>query len=168
MGRNSIPKAIKDLRGTVQPCRDKNVVELPVIAKVPKAPKYFTKSQRVIFKNTCEQLVNLQLLTLVNIDLVAAYSREMGNYHDAEATIQRQHEKVKGTPFDVEESPYVTTRIGVNDTYAEIRALRKHSRESLKAAKELAKEFGFTPTSMGKLPGKSDSGADELLKFLGL
>lgn len=170
MGRTRLPVALKKMQGTSQKCRDGagGAVEFDVISKVPAAPKYFTKVQKNVYKSTCQQMINLGLLNVVNLPLVSAYAREMGVYWDAEKGLQEAYDKIEGSELDTEGSPYTAKRIAKLDTYSEIKALRKVAKDALKTARDIAKDFGFTPTTMSKLPVKGGGEDDPLLKLLGM
>lgn len=169
MGRNRLPVEIKELQGTSQKCRDgAGATSFEVLAKVPAAPKYFTKSQKNIFKSTCQQLLNLGLLNVVNLPLVSAYSREMGIYWDSESKLTEMYQLIEGSEFDAEYNPYTARRLSKCDTYSEVKALRKVGKDALKTAREIAKDFGLTPTTMSKLPVNGGGDDDPLLKLLGM
>ena len=170
MGRTRLPVAVKKLQGTSQKCRDGagGGVEFDLISKVPAAPKYFTKVQKNVYKSTCQQMINLGLLNVVNLPLVSAYAREMGIYWDAESKLTEVYSKIDGTKHDTEGSPYTSERFTKNDTYSEVKALRKVAKDALKTARDIAKDFGFTPTTMSKLPVKGGGDDDPLLKLLGM
>ena len=170
MGRTRLPVAVKKLQGTSQKCRDGagGGVEFDVISKVPSVPQFFTKAQRNVFKSTCQQMINLGLLNVVNLPLVSAYAREMGIYWDAESKLTEVYSKIDGTKHDTEGSPYTAERFTKNDTYSEVKALRKVAKDALKTARDIAKDFGFTPTTMSKLPVKGGGDDDPLLKLLGM
>ena len=170
MGRTRLPVAVKQLQGTSQKCRDGagGVVEFDLISKVPAAPKYFTKVQKNVYKSTCQQMINLGLLNVVNLPMVSAYAREMGIYWDAEKKLTDAYSRIDGTDYDTEGSPYTAERMAKHDTYSEVKALRKVAKDALKTARDIAKDFGFTPTTMSKLPVKGGGDDDPLLKLLGM
>ena len=90
---------------------------------------------------------------MVGIDLVVAYAREIGLYHD----LMRELEK-KGYTIDVE------TKFG---TMTVINPKRKVAESALMNAKALAVEFGLTPVSRSRVAALlSDEGPkDDFAEF---
>lgn len=90
-----------------------------------------------IFEVVATELIHKCLLDLVGIDLVVAYAREMGLYHDA----MREAEK-EGYILEIE-TKFGTTKI--------VNPKRKVAESALTNAKALAAEFGLTPASRSRV-----------------
>ena len=81
-GRKKIPDELKSLRGTDQPCRmTGNAV--PAGTAVATLPRSGLKgTAKKVFEVVATELIHKCLLDVVGADLVVAYAREMGLYHD--------------------------------------------------------------------------------------
>lgn len=153
-GRPSKPNALKQLAGTLQPCRMKNEVDLGNLNKIPPAPKYFSKLAKKIYKTTANKLIKVKLLNEVNISLVVAYAEEMGKYYDTE-------EKLNGTTgrtysiFDKQGNEKIVRN-----------PLDSMASEYLENAKKIAVELGITPASSSRVKMPVAKNEDDLSKFL--
>jgi len=99
------------------------------------------------------ELIHNRLLDVVGVDLVVAYAREIGLYHD----MMRELEK-KGYTIDVE------TKFG---TMTVINPKRKIAESAFSHAQSLAVEFGLTPASRSRVASLlSDEGPkDDFAEF---
>ena len=135
-GRKPVPTAIKEMRGTVQPCRtNKNEVKINALEKLPSVPRWFTKTQRKIYKTKGDQLRVMGVLTPLDFELFISFCREYGNYIDTSIEL----EKYPLNGFMDEKTDYVFKRQS------------KINKESWERAKAIASEFGFTPSSRAKM-----------------
>jgi P27 family predicted phage terminase small subunit len=135
-GRKPLPTAIKEMRGTVQPCRvNKNELRPDVLAKLPPVPRWFTKTQRKIYKAKGEQLRGMGVLTTLDIELFVSFCREYGNYIDSS--------------IELEKIPLLASLSEAQGNI--VKRVSKVNKESWERAKSLASEFGFTPSSRAKL-----------------
>ena len=90
-----------------------------------------------VFEVVATELIHKCLLDIVGVDLVVAYAREMGLYHD----MMRETEK-EGYTIEV------MTKHG---TATVVNPKRKVAEAALANAKALAAEFGFTPSSRNRV-----------------
>ena len=127
----------KVLRGTNQPCRMSDEMQLNTVATLPKVKLKGTAKK--IFEYTATMLINQQLLEVVGVDLLVAYCREMALYHDLTAQIEKE-----GYTIEVETK---------NGLQTQINPKRKIAESALANAKSLASEFGFTPISKSRIVG---------------
>ena len=77
-GRKNLPVEVKKLRGTTQPCRDKASESAgAAIARLTdvKPPSWLDSDAKRIFKDKAGQLIALQVLTILDIDLLALYAQ---------------------------------------------------------------------------------------------
>ena len=134
-GRKPIPTAIKEMRGTVQPCRvNKNELRPDALAKLPPVPRWFTKTQRKIYKAKGEQLRAMGVLTPLDFEMFISFCREYGNYIDS--------------AIELEKIPLLSN---LNDAAEKAwKRMAKINKESWERSKSLASEFGFTPSSRAK------------------
>lgn len=134
-GRKPTPTAIKELRGTVQPCRaNPNEQALDAITKLPYAPRWFSNTAKLIYKTKGEQLRQLGVLTPLDLELFISFCREYANYIDTAAEL----EKIPLKAVMDEKSEQVFKRMS------------RINKESWDRAKSLAAEFGFTPSARAK------------------
>lgn len=152
-GRKKLPDELKSLRGTDQPCRMAGS-DVPGTTAVVTLPRSGLKgTAKKVFEVVAMELIHNRLLDVVGIDLVVAYAREIGLYHD----LMRELEK-KGYTIDVE------TKFG---TMTVINPKRKVAESALMNAKALAVEFGLTPVSRSRVAALlSDEGPkDDFAEF---
>lgn len=152
-GRKKIPDELKALRGTDQPCRMVGKVT-PVQPSVVTIPRSGLKgTAKKVFEVVAAELVDNRLLDLVGVDLVVAYAREMGLYHDA----MREAEK-EGFILEIE-TKFGTTKI--------VNPKRKVAESALANAKSLAAEFGLTPASRSRVAAllSDDAPKDDFAEF---
>ncbi len=127
----------KIIRGTNQPCRMDNEVQMNTIVELPRVKLKGTAKK--IFVYTATMLINQQLLEMVGLDLLVAYCKEMAVYHDLTAEVEKEGYTIE-----------VATK---NGTQTQINPKRKIAESALANAKSLASEFGFTPISKSKIAG---------------
>ncbi len=60
--------------------RKNSELQTEKLKKVPKVPNYLSESQKKIFKKVCKQLIEVQLLTILDVDTVARYSVALDLY----------------------------------------------------------------------------------------
>lgn len=136
-GRKKIPDELKALRGTDQPCRMVGEVT-PAQTSVVTIPRSGLKgTAKKVFEVVAAELVNNRLLDLVGVDLVVAYAREMGLYHDTMRELEKE-----GYTIEVE------TKFGSTSM---VNPKRKVAESALTNAKALAVEYGLTPSSRSRV-----------------
>lgn len=136
-GRKKLPDELKALRGTDQPCRmtGDTVSAGTAVAALPRSGLKGTAKK--VFDVVATELIHKCLLDIVGVDLVVAYAREMGLYHD----MMRETEK-EGYTIEV------MTKHG---TATVVNPKRKVAESALMNAKALAAEFGLTPASRSRV-----------------
>ena len=136
-GRKKISDELKSLRGTDQPCRmDGNLT--PTTSAVVSIPRSGLKgTAKKVFEVVATELIHNRLLDMVGVDLLVAYAREMGLYHD----LMRDAEK-EGYTIVVETKFGTTTLVNPK---------RKIAESALMNAKALSAEFGLTPASRSRV-----------------
>ncbi len=152
-GRKKILDELKSLRGTDQPCRmDGNLT--PTASAVVSIPRSGLKgTAKKVFEVVATELIHNRLLDMVGVDLLVAYAREMGLYHD----MMRDAEK-EGYTIEVETKFGTTTLVNPK---------RKIAESALMNAKALSAEFGLTPASRNRVAALlSDEGPkDDFAEF---
>lgn len=136
-GRKKLPDKLKSLRGTDQSCRMTGDAASTgtSVAVLPRSGLKGTAKK--VFEVVATELIHKCLLDIVGVDLVVAYAREMGLYHD----MMRETEK-EGYTIEV------MTKHG---TATVVNPKRKVAEAALANAKALAAEFGFTPSSRNRV-----------------
>ena len=92
---------------------------------------------RKVFEVVATELIHKCLLDVVGVDLVVAYAREMGLYHD----MMRETEK----------EGYTIEAMTKHGTATIVNPKRKVAEAALANAKALAAEFGLTPASRSRV-----------------
>lgn len=123
----------------------------PSVVTIPRSGLKGTAKK--VFEVVAAELVDNRLLDLVGVDLVVAYAREMGLYHDA----MREAEK-EGFILEIE-TKFGTTKI--------VNPKRKVAESALANAKSLAAEFGLTPASRSRVAAllSDDAPKDDFAEF---
>lgn len=140
-GRKAISDNDKRLRGTDQPCR-MTESNLPATTSGSSSLQTLPRSglkgtAKKVYMIVGTELFNRGVLDTLGLDLVIAYCREMGLYHD----MMRELEK-EGMTIKVESKyGYIT----------QVNPKRKIAESALAAAKGLASDFGLTPTSRARV-----------------
>lgn len=136
-GRKKIPDEVKSLRGTDQPCRVAGQAPASGTTVVALPKTGLKGTAKKVFAVVATELINKNLLDVVGVDLVLAYCREMGLYHDMMRDIERE-----GVTVDV---------VTKNGVVTQINPKRKVAEGALSSAKALAAEFGMTPSSRSRV-----------------
>ena len=146
-GRKALSDEQKRLRGTDQPCRlsgdasgEKSLSTVSTVsnnATLSSLPKSGLKgTAKKIYAIVGTELLNRGVLDTLGLDLVIAYSREMGLYNDMMRDIEKE-----GATISVE------TKSG---SITQVNPKRKVAERSLSAAKALASDFGLSPPSRAR------------------
>jgi len=136
-GRKKLPDKLKALRGTDQPCRMTGdaVSAGTAVAALPRSGLKGTAKN--VFEVVATELIHKCLLDVVGVDLVVAYAREMGLYHDMMC--------------DTEKEGYTIEVMTKHGTATVVNPKRKVAESALMNAKALAAEFGLTPASRSRV-----------------
>jgi P27 family predicted phage terminase small subunit len=139
-GRPRIPTEIKFLKGTLSPSRE---LAAPMIVElsegVPQPPAHLNALGFEYWEVTCKELKNNNLLTGVDLGLVAGYCNELGLYKKACEVTKIEGEVIVNRFGDKVISPWYDVRS-----------------RALKQATQMGQLFGVTPSARGKIEtGKS-------------
>lgn len=152
-GRKKIPNELKSLHGTDQPCRmdDRKIPATTSVVSLPRSGLKGTAKK--VFEVVAMELIHNRLLDLVGVDLILAYSREMGLYHDMMRAVEKE-----GYTIEVETKSGTTTVVNPK---------RKVAESALANAKSLASEFGLTPSSRHRVAAllSDDIPKDDFAEF---
>nr|DAY29159.1 MAG TPA: terminase small subunit [Caudoviricetes sp.] len=152
-GRKQLPAEIKKLRGTAQPCREQTAGDSTAIAKLTdvKPPAWLDTMAKKIFKSKAEQLIALNVLTILDIDLLALYAQSYSLIVEA---LQKIKEEGKFNTLYNDEGQIVGF---VENPYMKV------YRDNFDKVQKLAGHFGFSPatrksimTMTGKKEDKDD------------
>jgi P27 family predicted phage terminase small subunit len=139
-GRPRIPTEIKILKGTLSPSRE---LAAPMIVElsegVPQPPPHLNALGLEYWDVTCRELKNNNLLSGVDLGLVAGYCNELGLYKKACEVTNIEGEVIVNRFGDKAVSPWYDVRS-----------------RALKQATQMGQLFGVTPSARGKIEtGKS-------------
>lgn len=155
VGRPKKPTAQKAFEGTLRADRQVENEMMPSkIEYVPSAPKYLSAAAKKEWKLVCSELIKLDMLTGVDLSLLSAYCREMGEYIIA---CEKLNDPGIGYVMDIKRPD--------GSIYSQVTPWVSIKNQSLKNAQSLANQFGFTPSARARLemPEKTD---DPLAKAL--
>lgn len=153
-GRKKIPNELKALRGTDQPCRMDDSSTPALTTAVVTLPRSGLKgTSKKVFEVVAAELINNRLLDLVGVDLIVAYAREMGFYHDTMRELEKE-----GYTIEVE-AKFGTTML--------VNPKRKVAESALANAKAIAVEYGLTPSSRSRVAAllSNDAPKDDFADF---
>ncbi len=152
-GRRKIPDTLKTLRGTDQPCRMTGGAKPPATNVVAVPRSGLKGTARKVFGIVAAELIHKRLLEVVGVDLVVAYAREMGLYHDMMRDVEREGATVE-----------VMTR---NGPATVVNPKRRIVEGALANARSLAAEFGLTPASRHRVAAllTDDAPKDDFAEF---
>lgn len=81
-GRKAIPDKIKELKGTLQPCRAIVTSDVGKLYSLPEFPDKYGKQARAIFENDAPYLLALGLLTTMNFRIFTSYCRKYAKHDE--------------------------------------------------------------------------------------
>lgn len=130
---------------------DKPLPQGTTIVSLPKVGLKGTAKK--VFVVVATELMQNNLLNVVGVDLLVAYCREMGLYHDMMREIEKEGATIE-----------VMTKSGV---MTQVNPKRKVAEGALAAAKSLATEFGMTPSSRNRVAAilSGNEQRDEFAEF---
>jgi P27 family predicted phage terminase small subunit len=137
-GRKNLPAEIKKLRGTAQPCREQATSGADTaLARLTdaKPPAWLDTTAKKIFRSKAEQLIALNVLTVLDIDLLALYAQSYSLIVEALGKIKEEGKfntlyNDEGQIIGFVENPYM-----------------KVYRDNFDKVQKLAGHFGFSPAT---------------------
>lgn len=126
----------------------------PTVTSVVSLPRSGLKgTAKKVFEVVATELIHNRLLDLDGVDLVVAYAREMGLYHDMMRAVEKEGYTIE-----------VATKSG---TTTVVNPKRKVAESALANAKSLASEFGLTPSSRHRVAAllSDDVPKDDFAEF---
>ncbi|MCF0074470.1 phage terminase small subunit P27 family [Dyadobacter sp. CY261] len=155
-GRPNKPTALKKLEGTFR--KDRAVINeiMPAnLEYIPSPPKFLDKDAKKEWKSVCQELIDLQMLHRVDLALLAAYCSEISNYINAVRKLRETGEVLTITRDDGSAYSMPSPWNAIKNTY-------------LKNAREIASQFGFTPSARTKINGSKKGEEDPFDTMLNL
>ena len=136
-GQKNLPAELKQLRGTAQPCREKQSGDDSALTRLTavKPPAWLDPMGKKIFKSKAEQLIALNVLTVLDIDLLALYAQAYSLVVEALENMKTEGKfntlyNDEGNIVGFVENPYM-----------------KVYRDNFDKVVKLAPQFGFSPAS---------------------
>ena len=148
-GRKPIPNQLKRLRGTDQPIRMRDELNIEKINKIPVPPKHFNKAARKIYNTVGDTLVSLGILTEIDFPAFVAMCDEYGTYY--ELTIE-----LKTVPMRAKMS---------KDAERVYRRIKTARNEAWEKFYKLSSDFGLTPVARLRFMVKEEK-RDELAELM--
>jgi P27 family predicted phage terminase small subunit len=157
-GRKALPNAVKKLRGTDQPCRMNETIDVPAIGSIDqvvdvrKLKVLKTRRSKQIFKEKANQLIRLKILTEIDFEQLAIYANSLDMLFDcidelSKGKFQEVHDE-NGRVLRFIQNPYL-----------------KLYREMIDVVNRIGSDFGFSPVSRMKLKTKQEE-KDPLAELL--
>lgn len=155
-GRPPKPTKQKELQGTARADRMLENEMMPSkIDHAPSPPRYLTDNAKKEWKLVCAELIEMDMLTGVDLALLSAYCQEMADYLMA-------CEKLK----DPEIGHVMTITRPDGSTYSQQTPWVSIKNTALANAVKLANQFGFTPAARSRIQMKPKEEEDELTKLM--
>tara|TARA_R100001480_G_scaffold863_1_gene2542 strand:+ start:49 stop:519 length:471 start_codon:yes stop_codon:yes gene_type:complete len=139
MARPRKPTKIKEIQGTLQPCRQvANEMQVAEVVELPNAPSFLNQEGADEWELVVGELSRIKMLHITDLSILAAYCNEMGTYHAI----------AKELGGNYTERTY--------DKDGKLRASKiapkyKVMQAALQNALKLASKFGFTPADRASL-----------------
>ena len=125
------------------------------IEYAPAAPRYLTDNAKKEWKLVCAELIELDMLSGVDLALLSAYCQEMADYVMA-------CEKLK----DPEIGHVMTLSRPDGSSYSQQTPWVSIKNTALGNATKLANQFGFTPAARSRIQMQPKEEEDELTKLI--
>ena len=139
MARPKKPTKIKELQGTLQPCRQvANEMQVSQVVEMPSAPSFLNEEGANEWDIVTNELANINMLHLTDLAILAAYCNEMGTYN---ALSKELGGNFTQQTVDKDGRLRMTK---INPKY-------KIMQSALQNAIKIATQFGFTPSSRASL-----------------
>ena len=135
-GRKKIPTRVKELKGTLQKCRQTpNEFTATLVKEIPEPPNWLTEIGVDEWYKVCSELYNKQMLHKIDLLLIASYCNMISLHIETEIMLREKgriqvYRNEDGSIKHAQALPYV-----------------KISRDALDAALKIAVQFGLTPSS---------------------
>lgn len=139
-GRIPTPKAINDLKG--DPGKRRTYQTEPAApAGIPACPSYLDKTAKAEWKFICQQLKQMQLLSVADKTALELYCKSYSLYRKAEKKLKVEEEVIEtGKQGYLQKNPWLT----ILDQQSKI-------------MKSFLIEFGLTPSARSRLSVKEES-----------
>jgi P27 family predicted phage terminase small subunit len=142
-GRPTLPQKLKELRGTNQPSRiNKNELEVESVS-MPTPPEWLSEFARDEWYIVTSELDALQILSSMDLSMLAIYCQQIGIYRECQGEIQKGSLVVDTPNGFYQPSPY----LGIANKAADI-------------ALKIAGQFGFTPAARSRIGAPKPSEKD--------
>ena len=155
-GRKRLPDAVKEQRGTDQPCRkNKNLPVIESATKMPPAPKILNKHGRRFWRNVGKIAIDLGLLNPANMGSFQLLCSEYGVYVEAQENMSEISDMID-SGYDKQANKFT-----------KVTAYRKISEKAFANYLRMSAEFGLTPASISNvMMTPKEKQADPMSEFL--
>ena len=145
-GRKALPTQIKLIKGTHQPCRDKDVP--PPSTKKPVPPSWLNQRAKNIFHHMVKRLDELGLASRSHTEAIALLACRMEEVERFDKMLNNAIDEKTGEPTNG--YVYKTTNSYGDDVLKEHPAVRLREKAA-KHVHSLLVEFGLTPAAAQKV-----------------
>jgi len=155
MARPKKPTKIKELQGTLQPCRQiPNEMQVAEVVELPAAPNYFDEFAQKEWDVTTTELSRIKMLHIVDLSILSAYCFEIGTYH---RIMNEMNGKFTERTYDKDGKLRAS----------KIAPQYKIAQAALQNAIKLASKFGFSPADRASLnmPDQEEEKTDDFNFF---
>ena len=155
MARPKKPTKIKELQGTLQPCRQiPNEMQVAEVVELPAAPNYFDEFAQKEWDVTTTELSRIKMLHIVDLSILSAYCFEIGTYH---RIMDEMNGKFTERTYDKDGKLRAS----------KIAPQYKIAQAALQNSIKLASKFGFTPADRASLsmPDQEEEKTDDFNFF---
>ena len=155
MARPKKPTKIKELQGTLQPCRQiPNEMQVAEVVELPAAPNYFDEFAQKEWDVTTTELSRIKMLHIVDLSILSAYCFEIGTYH---RIMDEMDGKFTERTYDKDGKLRASN----------IAPQYKIAQAALQNAIKLASKFGFSPADRASLsmPDQEEEKTDDFNFF---
>lgn len=138
-GRPRKPDAVKQMQGTLQPCRASSSISALVPLEDAKPPAWLSATAKKLFKEKARQLITIGVLTQLDVDALAMYAH---SYAEAINAVKELEENGRmATTFNDEG---VIIGFTPNPFY-------RIFNDSMKIVNQIGSQFGFSPSSRASI-----------------
>lgn len=139
-GRKKIPTKIKELQGTIKPCRlVENEMQVALVPEIPDPPAWLSEIGKGEWQKVCLELYNKQMLHQIDLRLIESYCNAISLHIETEMMLR---EKGRIQIYKNEDGSI---------KHAQAVPFQKIANDALDRALKIATQFGFTPTSRSSI-----------------
>ena len=138
MARPPLPDKVKEKRGTLRKCRQREAIDTPAVTLLDvKAPAHLKGESKKIYERVVQQCFAVGILAEIDADALSLYAWELAEL----IALQKR----------LKEEDYVVEELTKNGTSVKINPLAKVVQTKLAAVNAIGTQFGWSPLSRMRL-----------------